>query len=683
MNGKRSFLVELKRRHVLRAAALYASGAWLLVEIATQVFPYFHIADWVVRVIVVAALAAFPVALVFSWFYEWTPDGIRRESEIDHSASAMHTSGRQFDRWIVGSLSLAVVLLLANALVPHRDAAHVAMERSIAVLPFENGSADNADSYISDGIQQEILARLVKIRALKVISRTSTQGYASRPHDIAEVGRQLGVANVLEGSIQKFGDQVRVAVQLIQAATGERLWAQSYERGVDDVFTAESEIARTIASALQVTLSGVERTAMQVRPTQKPEAYDAYLRGLAFEARSLASSADVSRHAAALYAEATRIDPAFALAWARLAIVKSYMYFNFIDRTPAQLSEVKQAADTALRLQPDLGEARLAVGYYRYRCLRDFDGALREFMQARQRLPNSSSVLAAIGYVERRQGNWQGSIDHLQQAIRLDPRETVLFTDLAIDYAAVRDFANARATLDRALDVEPDSSSLIAAKADAWLEEGNLDEAGKLLEGVTLRPADGDALRSRVKLLWFRRDFAGAVAVLEHALAEPKESLGLYRPYYLLALGGSQSWSGDAASAHSNFAGVVSEIDSWRRSGADDVHLAQILAYAHAGLGDKAAALQEAKRAVGLSAQDALMRPSMEVTLAQVQAYLGNADVALGALPHLLEEPDGVTLAELHYSPLWDSLRQNPRFDLLLRRDKEDRAAGTSGNIAP
>ncbi|MGA8277580.1 MAG: tetratricopeptide repeat protein [Rhodanobacteraceae bacterium] len=684
MSGKRSFLVELKRRNVLRAAALYASGAWLLVEAATQVLPFFHVADWVVRAIVVAAVAAFPIALVFSWFYEWTPDGIRRESEVDHSAvSPSLERSRRLDRWIVAALSLAVVLLLANSLVPHRDVVPAPADLSIAVLPFKNLSGDKSDSYVSDGIQEEILAHLAKIRSLKVISHTSTQNYTVSPDNVADVAHQLGVANVLEGSVEKSGGRVTVSVKLIHAASGERLWAQSYERGFDDVSQTESDVAQAIASALQITLSGGERAAMQVRPTQNPDAHDAYLRGLAFEARSLGSSAEVSRHTATLYAEATRIDPGFALAWARLAIVKSYMYSNFIDRTPAQLGEVKRAADTALRLQPDLGEAHLAVGYYRYRCLRDFDGALREFEQARQRLPNNPSVLAAVAYVERRQGHWRESITHLEEAIRLDPRETSLFSGLAINYAALRDFANARATLDRALDIEPDSSSLIAAKADAWLEQGNVDAAGKLLEGVTLRPADGDASRSRIKLLWFRRDFMGAVAVLEHALAEPEESLGLYRPYYLLALGASRSWTGDAKGAQSNFAQVVSEVDTWRQSGADDVHLAQILAYAQAGLGDKAAALREVERAVGLAAPDALMRPSMEIPLAQIQAYFGDADAALAALPHLLEEPDGLTLAELRYSPLWDPLRQDPRFDVLLKRDEKDRPAGARGNITP
>lgn len=664
-----SFFSELKRRNVFRAGAFYAAAGWLLVQVATQVFPFFEIPNWAVRLVVVAVIVGLPFALAFAWFYELTPEGLKRESEIERGDSIRRASGRRLDHWIIGALGLAVVLLLANTFVLHRDAAPTVTDKSIAVLPFENLSEDKANGYFTDGIQDEILARLAKIGALKVISRTSTQQYAARPENLPEIGRQLGVAHVLEGSVQKAGGTVRITVQLIRAATDEHIWAESYDRRLDDVFGVESEVAQTIATALEVKLSGGERAAVEARSTDSPAAYDAYLRGLALESRQLESSHDAPGRAAALYADAVQLDPHFALAWARLAIVKSFMYSNSIDRTPTLLAEIKQAADTALQLQPELGEAHLAIGYYRYRCLRDFDGGLRNFEQARQRLPNNAHVLAAIAYIKRRQGDWQDSITHLEQAAQLDPREVVMLMELASNYAALHQYAKARSTLDRALEVEPGVPDLVAAKAWAWLAEGNLDQAGTLLDSVPTRPDDTEPFMVRMHWLWYRRDFAAVVGALEQALAQPGDALGSSRVDYQLWLGMAQRWAGDQAAARVNFSKAVALTERYRKAGPDDPKLLATLAIAHAGLHDKAAALDEAQRAIDMAAQDAVVRPDLEQTRAQIQANLGDTDAALAALPHLLATPGGATLADLRLNPLWDPLRKDPRFQKLLVSD--------------
>ncbi|MEO8459669.1 MAG: tetratricopeptide repeat protein [Dokdonella sp.] len=693
MVGNR-FLHELNRRHVFRVAAAYAVIGWALIQVTSTVVPALHLPDALTTAVVLLVLLGFPITLVLAWVFEMTPDGVRRTEPHTSTAARAPVDaqriGRRLSAITIGALGLAVAVLLwrqfgsprnepdtapasttlaatTSLTMPARSAAGEAIpEKSIAVLPFENQSSDKDNAYFTDGIHDEILVRVANVSALKVISRTSTEQYATNPGNLGEVGRQLGVAHVLEGSVQKAGDKVRITVQLVRTMTGEQLWAETYDRKLDDVFQVESEVAQAVASAMQVELSGGEKVAVQTRPTTSTEAYDAYLRGLAAESSSLDSSADVPRRAAALYANATRIDPDFALAWARLSIIKSYMYLNFIDRTPAQASEVKNAADTALRLQPELGEAHLALGYYRYRCLHDFAGALLELEQALQRMPNNAYVLSSLAYVERRQDNWRGSIAHLQQAIRLDPREGALYAELAINYSALRDFPNARATLDRAIEIEPGSASLIASKAGTFLEQGDMDQAATLLDGVPLNPTDGDALRSRLKLLWYRRDFATAITVLQQALTTPKESLGLYRAYYLAALGASQAWANDGKSARASFTEAVAAIASLRQSGTDDVHLAQVLAFSFAGLDDKPAALREARHAVDLASQDALMRPSMEIPLAQIQAHLGDSDTAIAALPHLLEQPNGLTIGDLRLNPLWDPLRADPRFKTLL-----------------
>jgi TolB-like protein/cytochrome c-type biogenesis protein CcmH/NrfG len=665
-----SFFTELQRRNVLRAAAFYAAAAWLLVQVATQVFPFFNISNSVVRLVVVAAIVGFPLALVFAWFYELTPQGIRRESQIDRSDPQVRADSKRFDRWIIGALGLAVVLLLADRLMPRNNAPEVPVSgQSIAVLPFENLSADQGNAYFADGIQDEILTRLAKIGALKVISRTSTQQYASKPGNLPEIARQLGVATVLEGSVQKVGNAVRVTVQLIKAATDEHLWAETYDRKLDDIFGVETEVAQAIASELQVKLSGGEQSAVAARSTANAAAYDAYLRARAIEAHEANLSLDVLRSVLALYGEAVRLDPGFALAWTRLAIVKSFMYANFIDRTPTQLDEVKQAADTALRLQPELGEAYLALGYYRYRGLRDYAGGLQAFEQARQRLPNNADVLSSIGYIERRQGKWREAIAHLEQATALDPHAVQNLSELANTYAALREFAQARATLDRALAVVPGSSKLIAGKASTYQVEGDLDASAKLLAELTIDVKDTESFTVQIDQMLMQRRFDDALAVLHGAMTKMQPTADPWQTYCQIFIAWGQMWSGDKIAAHASFERALAVINSLYRSAADDGNISQGYAITYAGLGDEEQAMKWAKRGVELNAGDAFALPRVEATLAQVLAVFGHTDAAVAMVPHLLEVPNGETRATMRLHPVWDPLRNDPAFLKLVAGD--------------
>ena len=292
-------------------------------------------------------------------------------------------------------------------------------EKSIAVLPFQNLSDDKSNAYFTDGIQDEILTRLSKIAALKVISRTSTQKYKSTPENLREVGQQLGVANFLEGSVQKVANAVHVNVQLIRAATDEHLWAESYNRTLDDVFGVEGEVANAIADQLNAKLTGAEQKAVAEKPTENAAAYDVYLRAVAIDN---AATLETTKQVADLYAEAVRLDPQFALAWARLAVARSQLYFNGIDLETNSGAAVKEAADRAMSLQPELGEAWLAQGVYRYRVLRDFQGALQSYEEALRRLPNSAFVLEQMAHLERRLGQFDVAQKHYQAAAQLDPR---------------------------------------------------------------------------------------------------------------------------------------------------------------------------------------------------------------------------------------------------------------------
>ena len=321
------------------------------------------------------------------------------------------------------------------------------IDNSIAVLPFENLSRDPDNAYFAEGIQEEILTRLAKIADLKVISRTSTQRYQSKPRDLSEIAKQLGVANVLEGSVQKVADQVRVNVKLINAQTDAHLWADTYDRQLTDILLVESEIAKGIADSLHAKLTGREEQALAVKPTNNPEAYDAYLRGLAFEARS-----NPSFEAAASYERAVQIDPSFATAWARLSRAEAHLYFDR-GSSSAAADAAKRALENAQRLQPESPETLLALGYYQYWVLRDNRQAKTTFQRVAKLLPSSSEVPRALGTVTRSEGHWDQSVAYFEQALALDPRDVDLLTDAALTYVILRQLTAGLKLYDRALDI--------------------------------------------------------------------------------------------------------------------------------------------------------------------------------------------------------------------------------------
>src|ERR1051326_8194978 len=481
-----SIFAELKRRNVLRAAAFYAASAWLLVQVATQVFPFFHISEWVVRWIIAAVAVGFPFWILFAWFYEWTPQGLQRESEVAAAPSpAARQQRKNVDRWIIAILALAIVLLLADKFVLHKNAetavAAAIPEKSIAVLPFENRSEDKANAYFADGIQDEILTRVSKIADLKVISRTSTQHYKSAPENLPEIAKQLGVAHILEGSVQKSGDSVRVNVQLIKASNDSHLWADTFDRKLTDIFSVESEVAKAIADQLRAKLTGHEEQVIAAKPTDNVDAYDAYLRGLAYSHRPAYSAAD-NLDAIKSFRKAAQLDPNFALAWAWLARESAMGYFNRIgDDVPALREAAKRAADKALNLQPNLGEAYLAQGYSHYYGENDFDGAIALFEKASELSPNNSQIIQALALVCRRKGEWQRSLDYFRQAVQFDPRDAFLLAAQAETYQTLRQFGAALKVYDQVLDINPDNLETITAKAGVYQGQGNLQAAGALL----------------------------------------------------------------------------------------------------------------------------------------------------------------------------------------------------------
>ena len=405
-------------------------------------------------------------------------------------------------------------------------AAVVIPEKSIAVLPFENLSSDKANAYFADGIQDEILTRLSKIADLKVISRTSTQQYQSKPGNLSEIAKQLGVAHILEGSVQKSADSVRVNVQLIKAANDSHLWADTFDRKLTDIFSVESEVAKAIADQLRAKLTGQEEQVIAAKPTDNPEAYDAYLRGLAYTLKTANTPAN-ALGAQKYLREAVRLDPKFALAWALLSYTDASGYLTLnLQPTVALREEARQAAETALTLQPNLGEAVLAKGYYHYSCLKDYDTAVRYFEQARPLLPNSSQIPESLAYVARRRGQWDQSEAYFNEAERLDPRNVDLLSQHALSYIDLRRFPEALRKLDQVLNITPDDVDTLVFKAAIAQAEGDLPRAAALLAPLHPNADDTAALETQVYQAILERRPAPMISRLKEILAKPDPALG-------------------------------------------------------------------------------------------------------------------------------------------------------------
>src|SRR5262249_7212050 len=414
------------------------------------------------------------------------------------------------------------------------------MERSIAVLPFENLSSDKENAYFAEGIQDEILTRLSKIADLKVISRTSTQQYKSAPDNLREIAKQLGVAHILEGSVQKSGAAVRVNVQLIKAASDTHVWSETFDRKLTDIFSVESDIAKTIADQLRAKLTGLEQEVIAAKPTDNPEAYDAYLRGLAYTLKTVFTPAN-SLGAQKYLKEAVRLDPKFALGWALLSYADASGYLTqSLQPTVALREEARKAAETALRLQPNLGEAVFAKGFYYYACLRDYDTAIKYLEQAYRFLPNNSRIPQSLAYVERRRGNWDKSETYFSQAEQLDPRNVSLLSQHARSYMCLRRFPEALAKLEQILNITPDDIDTLVLKARIAQAEGDLPRASALLAPLRLGADYANALETQVYQAILESRPAQVIAQLKEILAKPDQALGYYNGELRFWLGWAQ-----------------------------------------------------------------------------------------------------------------------------------------------
>ena len=565
---------------------------------------------------------------------------------------------------------------------PKPQAAAAIPEKSIAVLPFENRSEEKANAYFADGIQDEILMRLSKIADLKVISRTSTQHYKSAPENLSEIATQLGVAHILEGGVQKSGDTVRVNVQLIKAANDSQLWADTFDRKLTDIFSVESEVAKAVADQLRAKLTGQEEQVIAAKPTDNAEAHDAYLRGLAYTLKTAVTPAN-SLGAQQYLREAVRLDPKFALAWALLSYVDAVGYVTLTLQPTVDLQEeARQAAENALTLQPDLGEAVMTKGYYHYACLKDYDTAVRYFEQARQLLPNSSRIPESLAYVARRRGQWDKSEAYFNEAERLDPRNVNLISQHGLTYNALRRFPEALRKFDQVLDITPDDVDTLAIKANIAQAEGDLPRASAILAPLRPNVDDSSAVETQVYQAILERRPAQIIPRLKEILAKPDPALGYINSKLRFWLGWAQDVAGDHAAAEESWRQARSELESFLKEQPENYRLIGDLALTNMGLGDKAAAFKLVERAMATVPieKDALAGPIPIEILARVAAQMGESDRAIAALQKLLSIPYGGPLAEnvpltpalLRLDPMFDPLRNDPRFQRLASSAPKD-----------
>jgi serine/threonine protein kinase/Tfp pilus assembly protein PilF len=586
-----------------------------------------------------------------------------------------------------GRLALATAIVVLATIVAVRELHLITTkpmpsgipEKSVAVLPFENLSDGPDNAYFAEGIQEEILTRLASIAELKVISRNSTQKYRSKPGNLAEVAKQLGVANILEGSVQKAAEQVRVNIQLVNTQSDSHLWAETYDLNLTDVFSVESQIAKRVAESLQAKLTGHEAQALTVKPTNNSEAYDAYLRGLAFEARgySASSSLDLKAKAAGLFDRAVQLDPNFAIAWARLSRADALLYHNRIDTLTAARGEAaKRALETAQRLEPNSPETLLALGYYQYWVLRDYGSAKTTFDRVSKLLPGNSQVPHALGSITRREGQWDQSVVYFERALTLDPRDVSVLTDAADTYVMLRQFLAALKLYDRVLDITPNDSEVMAAKASIYQAQGNLQEAASFLSEINAQTQSEEAFNSKLTELRLQRNYGEAIRLLQARLAQFHFDSQYYKARDQLVLAWIQRFAGDAVGAKTSAEQARRTLKQLYMDQPDTVILAVRLSQAYAALGEKDSALKLAERAIIdlPRAKDAVVGPALEENLAFIRTIFGENSRAISTLTQLLQtpyaagwlyNPTPITPALLGLEPFWDPLRSDPAFQKL------------------
>jgi TolB-like protein/Tfp pilus assembly protein PilF len=664
-----SFFAELKRRNVYKVAIVYAVIAWLLMQIATQVFPFLEIPNWAIRLVIMLLALGFPIALILAWAFELTPEGIKRTDQVEPG----HQSRNRAWIYIViaGAISIGLFFLSRFTAPPKPSASNGVSTKSIAVLPFENFSEDKAFAFFADGVHDEILNDLAKIADLKVISRTSVMQYKNTAtRNLPEIAQALKVAHVLEGSVQRSANRVRVSAQLIDARNDTHVWVEKYDRELADVFAIQSEIAQKIADQLQAKLSPKEKAAIEERPTKDLAAYDLYLR-----AKELIYDSDINPsrrrenhfRAVQLLDQAVARDPAFLLAHCQLAYAHDEIYvFNF-DHTETRLALAEASVRAAARLLPDSGETHLAQAIHFYWGYLSYDRAREELAKAQPALPNNTRIFWILGLINRREGRWDEAIWNLERAVDLDPRNANGIIELGSTYSWLRKYEESIAIYNRALALEPRSIKLrtnpgrVVIQAEA--------DTAPLRAVVNTIEAEGASSAAEVSDISFQlalreRDPAAAARALASIPSEGTDSSGFHFPHAWYE-GFLAKLRQDAPAARSAFMAARSETEKIVRAQPRNVGSLAMLALIDAELGDKEKAIQEGRTACDMlpPTKDAAIGVVLITNLAGIYALAGEKDLAVKQLEIVSKLPCGPSYGELRLDPEWDALRGDPRFE--------------------
>lgn len=669
------FFAELKRRHVYRIAVAYAIVGWLVIQVTATLVPALLLPGIITSAVVMVALLGFPVALMLAWAFELTPDGIKRTPELGPNESAPRRTGRKVAA-LIGIAAVAAAGLFVWQIFRDRAASlasHArvvpAAEKSIAVLPFQNMSDDKQNAYFADGVQEEILTTLGKVADLKVTSRTSVMQYRDNTsRKLPEIAEALQVAHVLEGSVQRVGNRVRVTAQLIEARTDRHLWAERYDRDLADVFAIQTEIAQKITQQLRAVLSTAEKAALEAKPTENLDAYDLYLRAREIE-RGGRSTLDGMKREIALLDEAVGKDPAFVPALCLLARVHFRFYWNNHDHTPARLELGRTALEAAARLQPEAGEVHLSRALLHYWGTRDYEPALAELALARRTLPNDADVVLYSGLIQRRQGRWEESTRHLEQAATIDPRNATTLAELATtNYVALRRYADAARVCDGVLTWKNDFAAQLARARVDRLGSADLRRMEAVVSSADAQKVDPEVLAAtRLDLAMTARDYAAAEQALAATKAKEFPGGGYVTPraWYeaLVALGLGQSDKAQVA-----FAVARQQTADAVLKRPDDGKALMIQAEIDARLGRKAEAVKAGEHARILLpvSEDALDGLRILSRLAGVYAQVGEPQRALDLLEETTAKPSGPHYGELKLHEVWDPLRKEPRFEKIL-----------------
>jgi TolB-like protein/Tfp pilus assembly protein PilF len=671
----KNILAELKRRNIYRAAVAYGVVAWFLTQLTTQVFPFFEIPNSAVRFVVIALALGFPIAMLLAWVYEFTPEGVVRTEDLNpaEARSAQRATGRVLDFVIIGVLLLVIAMLIAGQPPFYRNSGESISKKSIAVLPFENLSANQENAFFADGVLDEILTDLTKVAGLNVISRTSVMRYkAVGERNLHDIAKSLGASHVVEGSVQRSGGRVRVNAQLVDAKSDMQLWAQSYDRDLADVFTIQSELAEQIVLQLKTTLSPEEKAAIEQKPTSDLAAYDLYIR-----AKILIESATFStpqeeglREAVRLLDQAIERDPAFALAYNQLAYAHDLIYFVGTDHTPARLAMADEAIQTLSRLRPNSGEAHLALAKHLYFGYLDYDRARQELNLAQKSLPSDPLPFVLAGFIDRRQGRWTESNKNLERAIELDPQNPFSLQQLAKSYVCLRRYADAEQVYDRAITLIPKDAATRASRAEVELEWHA--DTRPLISTIEAIVAEDSREATNIAEIWLsvsqcQRDLEGAQQALAALPIDGchVESIPLPRAW---CEGLVARMRRDTAAERAAFTKARSEMVNLVREQPGYAGAFCALGMADAALGHKEDAIEEGRRAVELLpvSKDSIVGALLVQYLALIYAWTGEKDLALEQLSVATKLPGYLSYGELRLHPYWDPLRGDPRFEKIV-----------------